>query len=600
MRDGLPKARFPNPPYRTRAILFRLPEKVAAIFLLQLSALTSLRHTINSTFPKFCLDPGIPGVLSTKSIFYREKAMQSGNAIFCRWGRPVTIRIDSRFTWRCTFILAIVFLSLTGAGRANAQGCTGVLSATIGAVTWTPQWCQEFNSTIPGPPDITVWNFDLGNSGFGNHEIEVYCGPPGYPKNPSQCPSTFSPSTSNAYLDGNGHLLIQVLNTGGPTAGTWTSGRLNTAGHKDFQYGWIEARIQLPDTTNQGLWPAFWSLGSIITTTPSCWPACGEADMMEVWSPQVLGGPGPLGNRATIHTASTGASGLQPNGKYTFTTGANNTALHTYGVIWSANMMQYYVDNPTTPFYITTASDLSASDTWPFNAKLFLIMNVAVGGTLGGTPTPSTPNPGIMTVDYVRQYQPSAAPVPVLGNPPSITVKAGATTGNSSTFTPGLTPNPGYVYFSCSTNAPKASCSIATNDPLNSHIVNSFGSENVTVSVATTANSVLPPYWFDPKPWLLLPMAFAATLLLAILSLAQRLRSRAWRPAYAMLALLILAGITIAACGGGSSMTPPPPPINGTTPGAYTVTVYAFTESNASDGTNANADAKVAIPLTVN
>lgn len=508
----------------------------------------------------------------------------------------MTIRINSRFLWRCSFILAIVFLSLTGPAPASAQSdCTGVPAPLIGGVTWTPQWCQEFNATTPGPPDTTVWNFDLGNSGFGNHEVEFYCGPPAYPNNPSQCPNIFSTSTSNAYLDGNGHLLIQVLNTGGPTAGTWTSARLNTAGHKDFQYGWIEARIQLPDTTNQGLWPAFWSLGSNFPTVG--WPACGEADILEVWSPQVFSGPGPAGNRSTIHTASTGGSGLQPNGQYTFPSGQANTALHAYGVIWSANMMQYYVDNPTTPFYVTTASDLSASDTWPFNAKIFLIMNVAVGGTLGGTPSTSTPNPGIMTVDYIRQYQPSAIAAPVLGNPPSITVKAGATTGNSSTFTPGFTPAPGYVYFTCSMNAPKASCSIATNDPLNTHIVNSTGSEHVTVSLATTANALLPPYPFAPKPWFLLPVAIAAILLVAILALHLRLRTLAWRPLCAAVALFLLA-LTIAACGGGS-YTPPPPP-SGTPPGAYTVTVYAFTEGNVSDGTNAHADANVAIPVMVN
>lgn len=507
----------------------------------------------------------------------------------------MTIRMNFRFVWRCCFILTILVLSLTYSAPANAQSnCNGVSATTIGGVTWTPQWCQEFNATTPGPPDTTVWNFDLGNSGFGNHEVEVYCGPPAYPNNPSQCPTIFSATTSNAYLDGNGHLLIQVLNTGGPTAGTWTSARLNTAGHKDFQYGWIEARIQLPDTTNQGLWPAFWSLGSNIATTP--WPACGEADILEVWSPQVLGGPGPGGNRSTIHTASTGGSGLQPNGQYTFLSGqANNTAFHFYGVIWSANMMQYYIDNPTTPFYVTTTSDLPAGDTWPFNAKLFLIMNVAVGGTLGGTPNSSTPNPGIMTVDYIRQYQPSAIPAPVLGNPPSITVKAGATTGNSSTFTPGLS-GPGYVYFTCSTNAPKASCSIATNDPLNTHVMNSnVASQHVTVSLATTANAILPPYPFAPRRWFLLPIAIAAILLFAILATRRRVSPR--RPAFAIAALFLFA-MTIAACGGGSSMMPPPP--NGTPPGAYTVTVYAFTEGNVGDGSNAHADANVAIPVTVN
>jgi hypothetical protein len=277
-------------------------------------------------------------------------------------------------------------------------------------------------------------------------------------------------------------------------------------------------------------------------------------------------------------------------------------------MIWSANMQQYYIDNPLKPYYISTTSDLASSDTWPFNLNIFLLMNIAVGGTLGGTPTSSTPNPGIMMVDYVRQYQPAAAVTkPTLPMPPSITVKAGATTGNSSAFVPGLTSGTGFVYFTCSTNAPKASCSVATNDPLNTHVVNSSptgAAETATVTVATTANSLLPPILFDPRQLFPLPLVIiGAVLLFVVATLALRLRRRGWSPAFAAAALLILAGMTIASCGGGSSMSPPPPPPpNGTTPGSYTVTVYAFTESNVTDGTNtiANADASVGIPVTVN
>jgi beta-glucanase (GH16 family) len=180
---------------------------------------------------------------------------------------------------------------------------------------------------------------------------------------------------------------------------------------------------------------------------------------MENWSPQVDSGPGPGGNKTTLHTTVTGGNGI--GAVYTFPSGQQaDVHYHTYGTIWSANLMQFYVDDPTSPFLIKTSSDLSSSDTWPFNAQLFLLMNVAVGGTLGGSTT-STPSPDFMLVDYVRQYQPAAAvSAPVMGTPPSISVKAGATTGNSSTFTPGLTSDTGYVYFSCSTNAPKASCAI--------------------------------------------------------------------------------------------------------------------------------------------
>jgi beta-glucanase (GH16 family) len=509
--------------------------------------------------------------------------------------------MDCRFIWRSRCLLAITILFLAAAVRADAQAsCAGVSNDPQGAVTWVPQWCEEFNATTAGPPDTTVWAFDLGNGGFGNNELETYCGPPGYAGNPSTCPTTFSPTTSNAYVDGGGHLVIQAISNGG----TWFSGRMKTQGLENFQYGRIEASIQLPDTTNQGLWPAFWSLGSDINTTP--WPACGEVDFMEVWSPQVLSGPGPGGNRTTLHTALTGGDGLQPNGAFTFPSGQANTAFHTYGTIWSANMMQFYIDNPLQPYYIATTSNLPSGDTWAFNAQLFLLTNIAVGGTLGGTPSASTPNPGIMMLDYVRQYQPLAAvSAPVMGTPPAITVTAGATSGNSSTFTPGLTASTGYVYFSCGTNAPKASCVIATNDPLNTYVVNSNAAETVTVTVTTTANTAaansIPPRFFNPTMRTWLPITMAGFLVSTILVASRRMRIRACLSGCTLVTALILAGATVS-CGGGSNNNTQvtPPSNNGTPPGSYTVTVYGFTESNSGTGANSTADASVAIPLTVN
>jgi len=501
-------------------------------------------------------------------------------------------------SWRrhTRWLLAILVLLLVGAGRANAQGCSGVSPTTTGAVTWNPQWCQEFNGAV-GSPDSTAWTYDLGGGGFGNNELEIYCGPAGLSTNPAGCPSGSLP-TGTVYVDGSGHLVLQAINNGG----TWYSARLKTQGLQDFQYGRIEGSIQLPDTTNQGLWPAFWSLGSDISTTP--WPACGEADIMEVWSKAVLGGPGPTGNRSTIHTTVTGGSGLQPNGAFTFPAGTDNTKFHTYGMIWSANMQQYYIDDPLHPYYIATPTNLPSGDTWPFNAKIFLITNIAVGGTLGGTPSASTPNPAIMTFDYVRQYQAANVTAPVLGTPASISVKAGATTGNTSTFTPTLTPGTGFVYFSCSTTAPKASCAITTTDPLNKFVVNSSAAETVTVTVTTTANTseakLITPRSRKPQMRTLLPIAVAGFLLSIVVIPGGRVRSRTSLITCALAAGLLLTG-GMAACGGGNSTTTTPPPSNNGTPaGSYTVGVYAFTESNVSDGSSAKADATVAIPLTVN
>jgi beta-glucanase (GH16 family) len=90
--------------------------------------------------------------------------------------------------------------------------------------------------------------------------------------------------------------------------------------------------------------------------------------------------------------------------RYTFPNGeAADTAFHTYGIVWTQNQMEFFVDNASTPFFTVTPSSLPSGDTWPFNQNIFTILNVAVGGTLGGS-TSGLSNPGPMQVDYVRWY----------------------------------------------------------------------------------------------------------------------------------------------------------------------------------------------------
>ena len=46
------------------------------------------------------------------------------------------------------------------------------------------------------------------------------------------------------------------------------------------------------------------------------------------------------------------------------------------------------------------------NDSWPFNKPHFIILNLAIGGTMGGSVDDAIFNvPRIMYVDYVRVYQ---------------------------------------------------------------------------------------------------------------------------------------------------------------------------------------------------
>src|SRR5882724_11688050 len=122
--------------------------------------------------------------------------------------------------------------------------------------TWHLVWQDEFSGPANSPPDRTKWTYDVGATGRGNAELENY-----------------TISTSSAALDGEGNLVIQAI----AANGGYTSARLKTQGLAAFTYGRIEARIQVP--FGQGIWPAFWMLGSNIGTAG--WPRCGEIDIME-------------------------------------------------------------------------------------------------------------------------------------------------------------------------------------------------------------------------------------------------------------------------------------------------------------------------------
>jgi beta-glucanase (GH16 family) len=244
-------------------------------------------------------------------------------------------------------------------------------------------WSDEFNgkSSVPDPAN---WTFETGGDGWGNHELETYCAPG------SEVAPCKAATPNVVVTDGYLHLVARR-----DAAGKWTSARMTTKGLQSFQYGRMEARIQIP--AGPGVWPAFWMLGDNIDQRP--WPACGELDIMENIGKE----PGKI--HGSVH--GTGFTGTPLSTVATLPGDAEFAAgFHTYGMIWSPGKVQYYVDDPAKPYATYTRADLPPGAVWPFDdGRYFFILNLAMGGDWPGPPAASTPATVEMLVDYVRVYQ---------------------------------------------------------------------------------------------------------------------------------------------------------------------------------------------------
>jgi beta-glucanase (GH16 family) len=224
-------------------------------------------------------------------------------------------------------------------------------------------WEDDFNTD--GAPDATNWTYDLGAGGWGNGEVQTYTN-----------------SAENAkVLDGS--LVITAKADG---SGGYTSARLKSQGLRKFTYGRIEVRAKLP--ASAGTWPAIWMLGSNFPTVG--WPTCGEIDIMEQTGANkdiTLG---------TLHWYNTTANGNASYGETTAVADASSD-FHLYTVEWSDTSIKIYLDDVN---FFQMAND----STLPFNADFFMILNIAMGGTLGGDIDPGFTE-DTMEIDYVKVFQ---------------------------------------------------------------------------------------------------------------------------------------------------------------------------------------------------
>ena len=443
-----------------------------------------------------------------------------------------------------------------------------VLSGGLSAQNWgAPVWSDEFNGTANSAPDSTKWTHDVGNLNV-NHELEIYCANPIGASPAPPCDG----NNPNAYQDGNGNLVIKAIKT---ASGTWTSARLKTQGISaaTFQYGRMEARMKLPSAT--GLWPAFWMLGSNISTVG--WPQSGEIDIME----NVLTAPlGATRIKSTIH--GPGYSGGNGIGQvYTFLNGGrvDDSGYHIYGAIWSPYLIQFYVDDPTNIFFTIPANGIPSGTQWVYNNNFFLIMNLAVGGDWPGPPDGTTPNPSLMYVDYVRVYKAATVPGPSMTASPT-TVTAGQT--GTSTLNLNSTQGTGKVYLVCSNAPANSTCSITPT------YLDFSSSATATASLSLTTQPHTSASFFDKRHrWVLLTFG---GLMIGLL-LAPAMRRRKSKHLIRIIVLLGLFGMGMD-CGGGGSTRSTTPTQGGTPSGTYSLTVTSYTVSVD--------QSTLSIPVTVN
>lgn len=236
-------------------------------------------------------------------------------------------------------------------------------------------WSDEFDGNAL---DENTWSYNTGGNGWGNNEKQYY---------------TTRPENIRVQ---NGCLEIEARKEQYEN-NNYTSARIMSKNKKTFTYGKMEARIKFPG--GKGTWPAFWMMGN-----SGGWPNCGEIDIIEHIGSQ--------DTRASFALHTVMKNGMKGN-NWANTHFFDNTLsadFHTYGIEWAQeekegkDVIRFFVDD--VQYAEVWEEQIDNNDYWPFNKPFFFIINLAIGGNMGGTVDDGIfAQQRIMYVDWVRVWQ---------------------------------------------------------------------------------------------------------------------------------------------------------------------------------------------------
>ncbi|MGL1958013.1 MAG: glycoside hydrolase family 16 protein [Colwellia sp.] len=269
---------------------------------------------------------------------------------------------------------------------------------------WTLVWSDEFDGEVI---DTSKWQHEVNCAGGGNDELQCYVD-----------------DRKNSFIE-NGNLHIKALNevisgdagwsgnSGDIVERDYSSARVRTVHQGDWRYGRIETRAKLP--YGQGIWPAIWTLPT--ENVYGNWPYSGEIDIMEVVNLETGADDNHL--FATLHYTNEDGN-LKSSGNGIYPETSMSQQFHIYTIEWEAGEIRWYIDDTHYATQRQTGwmtcggaikEGFTKTDSAPFDQKVHLILNLAIGGNWPGDPNSSTIFPQEMLIDYVRVYECSVDPM---------------------------------------------------------------------------------------------------------------------------------------------------------------------------------------------